>query len=403
MSAVRVLLVLYDEPTRQALRSMLTEASGIEVAGEAASVVEALLEADNTSPDVVLIDAEVRGVSGVEMIRLLKDRGYDWPVVALGTNLDSLEEALRAGALGYATKEFLDEELVDIIGRVTEGVFAFGPSVMGTPQGMKVALRYMTGQAGAGVAPASSPVPGGEAKGPSQDVTGLLKAPLRDRVWQRLEEFWEAGIRGADFFTSAIGPAIEIFDDYEKVPQPDGSEVRVSRLLDEVRALVAQFALERIVQGGVGEVDPYTRFYLLYHWAYALPEVEFDEAQKLAIAVGVEVDDLVRAGLVHSTKGKVTVLHLNRRHERSLAHHIDGVYPLVNGLHQCMLLWRRNDTEALHNHLLNEGLLERDVFWRAAQALSEVLTDGTEDKTIIQGFLHARGRLVRRGVRRTMI
>ena len=163
MSAVRVLLVIYDEPARQALRSMLAEASGIVVAGEAASVVEALLEVDDTSPDVVLIDAEVHGVSGVEMIRLFKDRGYDWPVVALGANLDSLDEALRAGALGYTTKESLDEELVDIIGRVSEGVYAFGPSVMGAPRGMKVALRYMSGEAGADGAPASSPVPGDEA------------------------------------------------------------------------------------------------------------------------------------------------------------------------------------------------------------------------------------------------
>ena len=170
MSAVKVLLVIYDEPARQALRSMLTEASNVEVAGEAASVVEALLQVDNTSPDVVLVDAEVHGVSGVEMIRLLKDSGYDWPVVALGANVDSLEEAMSAGALGFATWECPDEELVDIIGRVSEGEFAFGPSVMETPRGMRIALHYMTGQAGADVAPASSPVPVDEAKGAFQDV-----------------------------------------------------------------------------------------------------------------------------------------------------------------------------------------------------------------------------------------
>lgn len=160
--SIRVLLVLHDEPLREALRSILAEASDIEIAGEATVVAEALVQLDNTSPGVVVIDEDMPGLSGVEMMSLLRDSGYEGPTVMLGANLDSLEEALGAGALGYTTKQFLDEELVDIIGRVTEGVFAFGPSVMGTPQGMKVALRYMTGQAEAGAAPTSNPAPEGE-------------------------------------------------------------------------------------------------------------------------------------------------------------------------------------------------------------------------------------------------
>ena len=172
MSAVRVLLVLYDEPARQALRSILTEAADIEVAGEATDVAEALVRVNDTSPDVVLIDAEMPGVSGVETMRLLKEGGYNGPVVVLGADLDSLEEALKAGALGYATKGFLEEELADIIGRVTEGDFAFGPSVMGTPQGMRIALRYVTGQAESGAAPASSP--GRDGEGSNIKIAGGL-------------------------------------------------------------------------------------------------------------------------------------------------------------------------------------------------------------------------------------
>jgi hypothetical protein len=67
-----------------------------------------------------------------------------------------------------------------------------------------------------------------------------------------------------------------------------------------------------------------------------------------------------------------------------------------------MLLWRRNETDALHSLLVEEGLLEREVFWRTAQALSEVLTDSSEDKTILEQLLPARDSLVRRGVQRRM-
>jgi DNA-binding NarL/FixJ family response regulator len=185
--SIRVLLVLHDEPLREALRSILAEASDIEIAGEATDVAEALVQLDTSSPGVVLIDEDMRGPSVVEMMSLLKDGGYEGPAVILGANLDSLEEALAAGALGYTTKQFLDEELADIIGRVTEGVFAFGPSVMGTPQGMKVALRYMTGQTEADVTPASSPSP--ESEGPNIKIAaglwllGMLIILIAAAIW----------------------------------------------------------------------------------------------------------------------------------------------------------------------------------------------------------------------------
>ena len=121
MSAVRVLLVLYDESTRRTLRSILSEESNIEAVGEATGVAEALVQVDDISPDVVLTDADMPDVTGVELMRLLKDNGYGGPTVMLGSNLDSLDEALRAGELGYATNEVLGEELADIIGRATEG------------------------------------------------------------------------------------------------------------------------------------------------------------------------------------------------------------------------------------------------------------------------------------------
>jgi hypothetical protein len=119
---------------------------------------------------------------------------------------------------------------------------------------------------------------------------GPVRAELERVIPERLAEFWRAGIRGADFFISAIGPAVGVFGRYRKVMRPDGREVAVGDLLDEARSIVTAFALEQL---GLSRLDEPTRFYVLYRWAYGGEDVSFDEANKLAKSVGAELDALV--------------------------------------------------------------------------------------------------------------
>ena len=90
-----------------------------------------------------------------------------------------------------------------------------------------------------------------------------IRGELHQVVRGRLAYFWEMGLRGADFFISAIGPAVGVFGRYESVRRPDGREVTVAELLDEVRTLAADYALERLGKD-LGLVDAPTRFYVLW-------------------------------------------------------------------------------------------------------------------------------------------
>ena len=56
------------------------------------------------------------------------------------------------------------------------------------------------------------------------------------------------GIRGADFFISAIGPALSVFGRHARVLRPDGSEVSVRDFLDIVRRESTAVALEQVMQ-----------------------------------------------------------------------------------------------------------------------------------------------------------
>ena len=79
-----------------------------------------------------------------------------------------------------------------------------------------------------------------------------VRKELREVAKERLDFFWSQGIRGADFFISAIGPALSVFGKYERVTKLTGDEVTVSQFLDEVRSLVTNYALQQDYEDDAG-------------------------------------------------------------------------------------------------------------------------------------------------------
>jgi putative DNA methylase len=206
-----------------------------------------------------------------------------------------------------------------------------------------------------------------------------VRASLEQVVRERLQAFWKAGIRGADFFISAIGPAVGVFGKYRKVMRPDGSEITVGQLLEETRGIVSAFALEQM---GIAQLDEPTRFYMLYRWAYGGDALSFDEANKLAKSAGAELDALAEECLVARTRDVVHVpIFAERvRHTRfknSIQQAVDdgkfATLPEIDQLHLLLYLWRRGETELLSSLLGRGGILsEEHPLWRTAQALLEV-------------------------------
>jgi putative DNA methylase len=138
-----------------------------------------------------------------------------------------------------------------------------------------------------------------------------VRRETRELVERRLQRFWDAGIRGADMFISAIGAGMEVFTRYARVEKASGDPVSMGEFLQEVRQVVAEFALRRVLHepAVASELDALTRFYLLYRWAYGRAEVPFDEARKLATSVGLELTQAWGAGeVVQQDKERVRVL-----------------------------------------------------------------------------------------------
>ena len=103
----------------------------VEVVGTAANGEEALALADELRPDVILMDLRMPRVDGVEATSRLRASHPEIKVVVLTTYADdrSVIDALRAGALGYLTKDAGGDEIRQALQRVTNGQACLDPAV----------------------------------------------------------------------------------------------------------------------------------------------------------------------------------------------------------------------------------------------------------------------------------
>ena len=216
-----------------------------------------------------------------------------------------------------------------------------------------------------------------------------VRAELRAVMHRKLDRLWAEGVGGADFFIAAIGAGIEVFGAYEQVIDYEGHVIRADRLLDEVRALATDFAVQRILQNGfAAEISPLTRLYLLWRWNYKEAPLPFDEARKLAQSCGLDLAETwSKRGAVRKQKEFVRLLG---PHERRLEE-LDDPRDLVDALHRALLLWEKGKRADLVQTLVVGGRSE--VFYRVAQAISETLPVESREKKLLDGFLAGRERL----------
>ena len=97
---IRVLLVDDHAVVRKGLRALFDQEPAIEVIGEAESGEQAIQQADQLQPDVVLMDLEMAGLGGVEATRQIHKRQPDVRIIILTSHAaeEDVFPALKAGA-----------------------------------------------------------------------------------------------------------------------------------------------------------------------------------------------------------------------------------------------------------------------------------------------------------------
>jgi putative DNA methylase len=230
-----------------------------------------------------------------------------------------------------------------------------------------------------------------------QGTVGLfaqVREEMQKTIRPRLEEFWDSGIRAADFFMAAIGPGLEAFSRYDEVRRADGRRVEVGEFLDEVRKIVLEFALERVLgaKAEAGAVDGPTQFALLTLWAYGL-EAPSDEARKIAQSTGVSLPELGSLVRVEGEKTRIQKARERVKRDRDFGLPRTGPVPMVDALQRAILMLREG-REALAQYLDAVGYLRSPAFWLVAQALAEIL-EGEDEGRDLHELLTLREGLVR--------
>lgn len=225
---------------------------------------------------------------------------------------------------------------------------------------------------------------------------GDLVAEMQPVIRERLLYFWSKGIRGADFFISAIGPALSVYGRHPRVLRPDGSVVTVREFLDLVRREAAQVALEQVLHGAdLGQVDPLTRQYVTWVWSYSRAPLDAGEAIALCLASGADYAALVRPHSIATEvkeKSKKTVQLRTIRERAANDEDLSSGTPakplaLIDQLQYAAWLWAESKTSELSRFRASMQESRWSALQTLGQAVAGCLADGDEDKRLINGLL----------------
>jgi two-component system, NarL family, response regulator NreC len=132
--SIRILLADDHGIVRKGLRSLLERQPGMEIVGEAGDGREAVRVAEESNPDVAIVDIAMPLLNGIEATAQMVKRNPRIGVIILSMHSDEdyLLSALNAGAKGYLLKESADADVVRAIQAVTRGTPFFSPEIAKT-------------------------------------------------------------------------------------------------------------------------------------------------------------------------------------------------------------------------------------------------------------------------------
>ncbi|MCG6359838.1 response regulator [Vibrio fluvialis] len=131
MTKCRVMLVDDHPLMRRGINQLLSLEDEFEVVAEASNGTEAIALAHEVEPDMILLDLNMKGMSGLDTLKALRTDGSSATIVIL-TVSDSaadIEAIVRAGADGYLLKDTEPDQLVELLKDAVHGNKAYSDVV----------------------------------------------------------------------------------------------------------------------------------------------------------------------------------------------------------------------------------------------------------------------------------
>jgi DNA-binding NarL/FixJ family response regulator len=133
MRKLRIMLAEDHETVREGLRMIVNAQDDMEVAGVAGDGLDAVAQAQQLLPDVLVMDISMPKLNGLKATRKLKEVCPQVKVLTLSRHTDDgyVRELLAAGACGYVLKQSASNELIHAIRAVASGGSYIDPKLAG--------------------------------------------------------------------------------------------------------------------------------------------------------------------------------------------------------------------------------------------------------------------------------
>ena len=226
-----------------------------------------------------------------------------------------------------------------------------------------------------------------------EDVEPLVAKAVRERV----QKFQDAGIAGVDLYLASFGPALEKFSEFwpleRGTPRPqvelekkrkkqaelfpeeiDPYAVTPEDALTAARREVKSWRLEQLTHRKARtDMDAVTAWFVLAWDAFEAPVFPYDEALRLARAVGVDLDKEIVGRLATKKASDIVLLDSQQRAAKMFLGPADGSRAMLDVLHHAAHAARSRSLEAARELLEKGGWLTEPTFHVALQAVLEVL------------------------------
>lgn len=115
---------------RESIASMLSQ-GGYAVMGAYGNVLTAVEVVKEKKPDIILMDIDMPGLSGIDAVSKIRAAGWQRPILMLTVfdDNDHVFNAICAGASGYLLKKHLSQKLFSAIGELQDGGAPMSPSI----------------------------------------------------------------------------------------------------------------------------------------------------------------------------------------------------------------------------------------------------------------------------------
>ncbi len=206
-----------------------------------------------------------------------------------------------------------------------------------------------------------------------------LQEELDRTVHSHAEDYLRRGLKGQDIFIATFGPALKVVSASWPVRTKDGKTIRPDDALNRARKVVADWYLDKIAEGKGQAIDVVTRFYILAWHVFQAREFPFDEARKLALSLGVEMDHLTSRYLIEKRGQGVRLVRPEERvTNRTLRPEDKGFDWDIDYVQAAIATYQDGKGPALARFHTRTGALQREGYRAAIGLLLDVLPRAQE-------------------------